>query len=437
MAQGLLITNVRLIDPSVGIDDVRDLAAVDGKVTAVGKGLRAERNWRVVDGSGLWLWPGLVDVHVHFRDPGFTHKEDLASGSRSAAAGGYTTVVCEPNTEPPIDSPAAVKEVARRAQAAAVIRVYFKAALTRGREGREMADLGALSGEPNVVAFSDDGDPVVSKHLMERICRAARGLDLLLSPHCEDSPRALALFKEGADAGFEPGAPYSNESAYIERDLSIAQTCGCRVHFSHVSLRRSVHLLQGFHRFSGGERQVSFEVTPHHLLLSEEDFPAGGAPLVNPPLRSRRDRKALKEALASGVVDAVASDHAPHTAAEKEQGARGLIGLETTLGLMLTHFVHAGAISASRAVSLMSTAPARIFRLPAGSLKAGAPADMVLVDPQMDWTVAPEAFFSKSRNTPYAGWRLKGKAIATLVAAREVHTQKDFTERVLSQGNAG
>jgi len=437
MAHGMdvLIKNVRLIDPSVPSDEVLDVLALKGKVAATGRSIRAAPSVRVIDGSGLWLWPGLVDVHVHFREPGFTHKEDIVTGSRAAAAGGYTTVVCEPNTEPPIDSPEIVRDLVTRTQEAALVNVYFKAAMTRGRKGRQMADLRSLVRHKGVVAFSDDGDPVVSAPLMERLCREAAELDALLSPHCEDSPRALQQRKKGCDAGFEPAGPYANESAYIERDLSIARACGCRIHFSHVSMARSVDLLERARGGLGGS--VSFEVTPHHLLLSGEDFAPGAVPLVNPPLRSRRDRDALQRALAGGLVDVLASDHAPHTAEDKARGACGLIGLETTLGLLLTHFVHRGRLSPLDAARLSSTVPARIFRLRAGSLRVGAPADMALIDPQKEWTVNPQAFFSKSRNTPFAGWKLKGKAVATLVGGRQVHGDEDLRERVIEPGATG
>ena len=429
----VLIRSACVMDPSAGLEQVCDLLAVSGVSVEVGPDISPDRavsllsangrptpRLRVIDAAGLWLWPGLVDVHVHFREPGFTHKETFATGSRAAAAGGYTSVVCEPNTEPPLDSPARMREAAGAAAARACIRVYFKAAMTRGRRGKEPVDVEALAALPDVVAFSDDGDPVVSDTVMALICRAAARADALLSPHCEDSPQALAQVAE-SNLACGRRQPHANEPCYIRRDLSLAENCGCRIHFSHVSLSESVQAIDEFRHRAGTQQRLSFEVTAHHLLLSSEDFPAGSCPRVNPPLRSSADRAALQDALVRGTVDAIASDHAPHTLEEKKEGASGLIGLETTLGLVLTHVVATRKLSALAAVELLSTGPARIFRLPAGSLQAGAPADMVLIDPRREWTVEPEGFFSKARNCPFSGWKLTGRAVCTFVGGEVVY----------------
>ena len=420
----LLIQNALLTDPAAGVDDVRDLLVAEGRVAAVAPTLERPAGAEVVDACGLWLWPGLVDAHVHFREPGFEAKETISTGSAAAAAGGYTSVICEPNTQPATDSPERVRELVRRADAQAAVRVYFKAAMTAGRLGLTPSDAAALAREPRCVALSDDGDPVADAAVMEAVCRAAAAAGIVVTPHSEDSPRALKLMGEGSDAGFAPGAPYANEAAWVERDLRAAERAGCRIHLSHVSLARSFEVIERFRR-----EGVTCEVTPHHLLLAREDYAEGEAPKVNPPLRTDADRRALCRALETGSADVVASDHAPHTAEDKAGGASGLIGLETTLGLMLTRFVATARIDRARAVRAMGLRPAQVFGLPAGTLRPGSAADMVLIDPEREWTVDPVAFRSKSRNCPYAGWPLRGKAVATYVGGAEVFAEADFADR--------
>jgi len=437
-----LIRGAVVSDPSRGVHGRRDVLVVGGRVAQVGERIdgvpAGVGRVRVVDADGLWLWPGLVDLHVHLRDPGLTQKETLASGTEAAARGGYTTVVCEPNTLPPIDTPERAAELARRCEREGRVRVRVKAAMTRGRAGRAPSDIEALARVPSVVALSDDGDPVTRKGVMEEVARRAARAGLPLSPHCEDSPRALQDYRAGADPGFEPGPPYENETRYIERDIQLAARWGCRVHFSHVSLRSSVELIRRFRDGRPEARNVSFEVTPHHLLLSAEDFAPGEAPLVNPPLRSADDRLALQEALGQGLVDAIASDHAPHTAEDKALGARGLIGLETTLGLVLTYFVHPGRLSVAAAVRLLSTRPAQALGLAGGSLAPGGPADLVLIDPGLEWEVRGEQFASLARNTPCEGWRLRGRAVGVLVGGAAAFVHDSLLERMrAAQGRPG
>jgi dihydroorotase len=298
-------------------------------------------------------------------------------------------------------------------------------------------DLGPIDGNTIWSGFGgpadtcNDGDPVVDPGVMEAVCRAAAAVGVLLTPHCEDSAHAIAAFALGTDPGVEPGAPYTNEDSYIERDARLAVRAGCRIHFSHVSLLQSLDVIGRFKKQPEGSAHITCEVTPHHLLLSREQFSEGGMPTVNPPLRSPKDRRALREALEAGRVDAIASDHAPHTARDVHAGATGVIGLETTLGLILTRFVWTGELSVERAVNLLSASPARIFDLPGGTLSVGSPADIVLIDPGMEWTVNAEEFQSKARNTPFAGWKLRGRAVATYVRGEEVFSLPDFCERVL------
>jgi dihydroorotase len=439
-----LVRHARLLDPASGTDRVCDLLAGGGRVlgaadeithaqaAALARSAGAETGIAEIDAHGLWLAPGLVDAHVHLREPGLTEKETIRSGSLAAAAGGYTSLVCEPNTVPPIHSVEVVSQVCDIARREAAVNVYMKAAMTAGRLGLKVNDLAALADLEAVVALSDDGDPVVSCETMDAVCRRAARYGMLLTPHCEDSPRSLDQIAAGIDPGFRPGAPYANEARYVKRDLGLARRNGCRIHFSHVSLARTCELLA-----AESKGIVTFEVAPHHMLLSAEDFPSGKVPLVNPPLRSKLDRDAVAESLQNGSADVVASDHAPHTSADKAAGASGFIGLEATLGLILTYFVHSGKMSPSEAVLAMSPSPARIFGLPAGDLRTGAPADMVLIDPEAEWTVEPTRFHSKARNCPFAGWQLKGMAVATFVGGRRVWSHESFTGRMGAAEDAG
>ncbi len=428
----ILIKNARIIDPTAGLDGKRDLLAADGVVSRVAEEIKPEEAsaaadgpLRVVDAEGLWLLPGLVDVHVHFREPGFTRKETIATGSGAAAGGGFSSVVCEPNTDPPLATVEAVREVVRKAEETAEVRVYFKAAMTSQRAGRQPNDVAELAEEEGVVALSDDGDPIVNPEVVEQVSRRAAEAGILLSPHCEDSSRSLAEVAGGRNPGFRPAEPYTNEPNYVARDAHIAADCGCRIHFPHLSMRRSLEVI-GEYR---SRVEVTCEVTPHHLLLCREDYTGGDLPEVNPPLRSAADRDALQRAFVDGEIEVLASDHAPHTPEDKAEGAMGLIGLETTLGLVLTHLVGRDLLSPAEMVRRISARPAQIFGLPGGTLQADHPADMTLVDPQMEWTVRPEDFRSRSRNTPYAGWELRGRAVATYVAGEEVFAHPDFEGR--------
>ena len=436
----VLFQNAHLTDPAAGVDGVRDLLVVGGHVRHVSTSISVAEaraalpeggpggDLVVVQAEGLLLWPGLVDGHVHLREPGFTHKETIRTGTTAAAAGGFTTVVCEPNTEPPADTVERARQLRDTIRRDAVVRVGIKAAMTVGRRGREPVDVAALAAEPGVVALSDDGDPITDAALMSELCRRAAECGALLTPHCEDSPRGLEDLSSGADVGFEPGEPYANEARYVARDLALAIRTGCRIHFSHVSLAQTVRSI-GQARANAGGTPVTFEATPHHLLLCTDQFAPGEVPGVCPPIRSGEDRDALRRALLDGAVDCIATDHAPHTAEEKAAGASGLLGLETALGLVLTHLVGEDGLAPADAVRLMSVAPARIFGLPGGTLAPGSPADLVLIDPEREWTVDPVEFRSKSRNTPFAGWRLRGKAVATYVAGRQAWAETAFEAR--------
>ena len=434
---GWLFRGIRLTDGGRGVDEEEtDLLIGGGRVKRIDSPLprhhekKESGDLRLIDGRGLWLWPGLVDAHVHFREPGFEHKENFLSGSRAAARGGYTSVICEPNTQPPLAFENALERAITKARKAGGVRKYFKAAMTYHRKGRRIADFQALSNIPEVVAFSDDGDAVSSLTLMEHICKECAPFGLPLSPHCEDSPRALEDCEAGVHPGFKPGAPYANESHYVERDADLALRYGCPIHFSHLSLGSSLNAISKFRSMPQKRAPVSCEVTPHHLLLSADDYSSADLPSVNPPLRSEKDMLAMRRALCTGHIDAVASDHAPHSDEEKRDGACGLVGLETTLGLIITEFVKPGRLSPLHACSLLSSNPAAIFGLQGGSITKGEPADLTVIDPDKRWVVDPAHFASRSRNTAFAGRHLTGKAIGTMCGGRFTYMDEVLRKRM-------
>lgn len=427
---GLLLKGGRLLDPCVGVDAVSDLLIRGGRIAALGDEARQiSVGAETIPARGLLICPGLVDLHVHFREPGFEQKETIESGSRAAAAGGFTSVVCEPNTSPPIDSVEVLEKV-KTGASQAVVRVFVKCCITAGQAGEELTDFAALA-KAGAAAFSDDGEPILKADVMREALVKARDHGLPVTPHCEESVRSRAL-----DPASEP---FRREPELVQRDVALAVETGARLHISHVSTAEAAQHVEkakaksaessarpSIRLTSGGLRaSISAEVAPHHLLLSIQDVPPGdGAFKVNPPLRSRADVEALKKALADGTLDCVATDHAPQTAADKalpyDEAAPGFVGLETAVGLMLTHLVRPGIISESKFVELMSCNPARILGLRAGRLEVGAPADITVIDPQAKWTVDPDSFASKSRNTPFAGWRLVGKPVMTIVGGRIV-----------------
>jgi dihydroorotase len=351
-------------------------------------------------------------------------KETIGSGTRAAAKGGFTTVICEPNTSPPIDSCERVEGLQRRIADSGLVNVYIKAAMTLGMRGEEVTDIKRLSGHSLVKALSEDGNPVVDERLMDEICRLAAENGLLLSCHSEDSAFSLSKSrtsksKMGGGLGFSPGQEFHNEANFIARDMALAEARNAPIHISHVSLRESLELIR--RAKTRGHTPVTCEATPHHLLL-DSDFkcPDGSPAIVNPPLRDKDDVEALRAALKEGLIDAIASDHAPHGEEDKKAGAPGFIGLETTLGLVLTRLVQPGIISLTVAVRMMSTAPSAIFRLGSGSLRKGAAADVSIIDTGREWTVDVGDLESLSKNSPFEGWRLRGRAVATIVGGRIV-----------------
>ncbi|HEY8488337.1 MAG TPA: dihydroorotase, partial [Thermaerobacter sp.] len=369
----------------------------------------------------------------HLRTPGETHKETLATGGAAAAAGGFTAVACMPNTRPPLDDAIRVEWLAYKAAAEAPVRVHVVAAATRGLAGEEPTPYAALKAA-GAVAVTDDGRPIARAGVMARVLEGAAAAGLPVLVHAEEpelsAGGAMHAGAVAAAAGM-PGIPDTAEAVMVARDLLLAERAGARLHVLHASAAATLELVRW-----GKARgiPVTVEVTPHHLLLCDEDVAAAGFHphwKMNPPLRSRRDREALLEAVAGGLVDAIATDHAPHHDLDKDgpfpEAAFGVVGLETALGLLLTHLVP-GVLSPSRLIDLMARGPARILGVPGGSLRPGAPADVTLIDPQHRWVVEPDRFFSLGRNTPFAGWTLRGRAVGTLVGGRMVFRLEGYPD---------
>lgn len=438
----LILRGGRVIDPAAGRDEVADVVIEAGRVAEVGRGLAPAEGdrARVVDVSGLLVLPGLVDPHVHLRVPGEERKETLASGTAAAAAGGFTSVAAMPNTRPPVDSPERVQWLLDRCREQAVVRVHPIAAVTVGQEGERLAPLGGLA-EAGAVAFSDDGRPVADAELMRRALSFGRALRRPVISHAEEpSLSAGGSANLGAPAlrlGLR-GIPWASEAVAVARDTILAGATGGRLHVAHVSTEVAVEVI------AWGRRRgwpVTCEVTPHHLLLSDEallERPFDTATKVNPPLRGEADRRALVDALAAGEIDCIATDHAPHHAEDKltdyASAAFGISGLETAFALLYTGLCLPGRMPLADLVRRMTVEPARVLGLPYGTLLPGAPADVACVDPDAEWVVEPERFRSRGRNTPFAGWRVHGRVVLTLVEGRAVHDERGALAEVGSGG---
>ena len=419
-----LIRGARVVDPSQEIDAVLDVLLRDGTVAAVGEGIEAPENAEVVEATGLVACPGLIDLHVHLREPGAEHKETIATGARAAAAGGFVAVVAMPNTQPPTDNPAAVGYVVARGLRSGGARVYPSGAITVGQKGEQLAEIGEMV-DAGAVTITDDGRPVMNSGVMRLALEYALAFDLPVSVHAED----LALSRGGSmNEGITAtrlgltGIPNAAEDVMIARDLFLAELTGGRLHVQHVSTRRGVELIRDAK--ARGVR-VTAEGSPHHFTLTDEAVDRYRTDAkMNPPLRSEADRDAVREGVRDGTLDVIATDHAPHHYDEKEQAFDdapfGIVGLETALGLSLTELVHTGLLDLPTLVERMSCAPARAFALPGGTLRPGAPADVTVFDPDAEWTVEPRDFLSMSRNTPFAGWRLRGRPVRTIVGGATV-----------------
>ena len=424
MTRPMLLRNGRVIDPSRGLDQPADLLVQDGKVAAVGAGLSAPDGAEVRDVAGKIVAPGLVDVHVHLREPGNEDEETVASGARAAVAGGFTAVCAMPNTDPVTDNQAAVGFIVRQSVRAGLARVYPIGAVSVGQRGEKLAEFGEMAGA-GAVAVSDDGRPVASSHLMRTALEYARTFGLPVADHCEEPTLAAGgVMHEGlvsSRLGLK-GIPAAAEEIMVARDCLLAGLTGGHVHLCHMSTRGSVELIR---RAKERGANVTAEVTPHHLSLTDhacEGYDTHAK--MNPPLREAADVAALRAALKEGVIDCIASDHAPHSYDEKEaafdDAPFGIVGLETTLSLCLDRLVRPGVIGLSRLVELLSTGPARAFNLPNSTLAPSSPADLTLFDLDREVTVDPTSFRSKSRNTPFGELKLHNAPVETILGGRRV-----------------
>jgi dihydroorotase len=419
----LLIKNARVVDPSQKLDEGLDILVVEGKIAKLAEKL-ADPKAEVIDATGLVAAPGFIDVHVHLREPGFEHKETIATGTAAAVAGGFTAVCCMANTQPVHDNPAITETILARARQANQCRVYPIGAISKGLAGEELAEMGEMV-RAGAVAFSDDGKPVVNGYLMRRAMEYSRLFDVPIVDHCEEPSLAgSGVMHEGAVAtrlGLR-GIPAAAEEIMVWRDVVLAQLTGARLHVAHLSTRGS---LAAVRQAKAQGLRVTCEVTPHHLALSDQAVAESNYDTnfkMNPPLRSAEHVEALLEGVLDGTVDCLATDHAPHHADEKavefDRAPFGVVGLETALPVTFDLLVGKHRMPLSRFVALWSTNPARIFRLPGGTLKVGSPADITLFDPEKRATVNPEKFRSLARNTPFAGRRLRGWPVITIVGGK-------------------
>lgn len=433
----ILIQGGRVIDPATEHDGVADVLIEDGTIVAVERGVQVS-DARTVDAEGLVVTPGLVDMHVHFREPGYEYKEDIASGSKAAARGGFTAVACMPNTNPVLDNEGLVAQVLRRGQAAGHCRVHPIAAITRGQEGRELTEMLVLQ-EAGAVGFSDDGVPVESARVMRRALEYSRLTGLAIISHSEEKTlSAGGHMHEGlwsTRLGI-PGIPSASEDVAVARDVRLAEVTGGRLHVCHVSSARSVEIIR---RAKDRGVAVTAEATPHHFTLTDEAVSSFDANVkMNPPLRSEADRAAIIAGLADGTLDAIATDHAPHAAREKlvefDLAPFGILGLQTALPLALEILVGGGHLDLPAVIDRMTRAPGRILGLESGTLRPGVPADVTVFDPAVRWTLTPEELESKSRNTPFLGWELTGRVLLTLLAGRATWEDEAIRSRITGSG---
>lgn len=415
----LLIRNGRVVDPASRRDEIADVLLEDGRVRAVGAGLEAA-GAEVFDATGLVVAPGFIDMHVHLREPGFEHSETIETGSRAAAAGGFTSICAMPNTAPVNDNPTVTRYIIERARRFAVTNVFPIGAITKDSAGEELAAIGSMKAA-GAVAISDDGRPVMNARVMRRAMETARSFGLPVIDHCEDLHlSAGGDMHEGAVSlrlGLR-GIPSCSEDVMVARDILLTEVTGARFHVAHISSRRSVELVAEAKRRG---LPVTCEATPHHIALSDADIvPYDSNYKMKPPLRTPRDVAALIQGLADGTIDALATDHAPHPGSEKmqefEQCPFGIIGLETALAVALEVLYHSGKVSLLRLVELFTSGPARILNLDRGRLAPGAPADVTIFDPDRVWTYDVTRSYSKSSNTPFHGRVFRGRAVATIVA---------------------
>ncbi|RII31631.1 MAG: dihydroorotase [Geobacter sp.] len=419
----LLIKGGRVIDPSQGLDDTLDVLVEGGMVKEIGKGLQAPAGTETIDASGTYVTPGLIDMHVHLRDPGLEYKEDIISGTRAAAAGGFTSVCCMPNTKPVIDNKAVAGYIIDKAKSAGFANVFPIGAITYGMNGERLAEMGELK-ESGCVAVSDDGKPVVNSELMRRALEYANGMGILVISHAED----LALVGEGAmNEGFTStelglkGIPRVAEEIATARDVMLAEYSNAPIHIAHVSTKGSVRIIR---EAKARGVKVTCETAPHYFTLTDDAVRGYNTNAkMNPPLREAADVAAIKEGLRDGTIDCIATDHAPHHLDEKDVefnvAMNGIIGLETSLPLSLK-LVADGIITINQMVEKMTVNPAKILGICRGGLKPGATADITVIDPSKLWTVTEENLASKSKNSPFLGWKVQGASAYTILEGKVV-----------------
>ncbi|MHB9145451.1 MAG: dihydroorotase [Symbiobacteriia bacterium] len=437
----LVIRGGRVIDPGTGRDEIADVVVEAGRVTRIGRdaggsyagaagadaaGAGSTGGIQVIDARGQVVCPGLIDIHVHLREPGQEYKEDVASGTRAAARGGFTAVAAMPNTKPVTDSRALVEFIRAQAERGGAVRVYPIGSVTKASQGDELAPMGEMI-LGGAAAFSDDGQPVGKAELMRLALLYAAQFGKVVIDHCEEPSLAEGgVMHRGhvSDHLGLRGIPGAAEDVMVARNIILAAETGAHCHIAHLSTARSLELVRDAKRRGV---PITCEVTPHHLTLTEDDLlehPYDTRFKVNPPLRTADDVATLRQGLADGTVDCIATDHAPHQSDDKETdfaaAAFGMLGLETALGLVLTHLVQPGVITLPRAIELLTTGPARALNLAGGRLAEGAEADITVFDPKATWRVDPNEFASRSRNTPFTGWELTGRATHTIVAGRPV-----------------
>ena len=420
-----MIRGGRVINPAAGVDAVMDMRIADGRIEALGEHIPVRGGEIVLDAAGKCVMPGFIDLHVHFRDPGQTHKEDIATGSAAAAAGGYTCVCAMPNVTPPADCGEAIAYAHDKAKAVGLCRVFQVGAITRGMEGKELSDIDGMV-RSGAMALSEDGKSVMNSALLRAAMKKAKQSGIPIFSHCEDINLVEGGVMNGgkrADALGLSGITNAVENIIAARDIMLAEETGAMLHLCHCSTKESADMLRDAK--SKGIR-VTGEVCPHHFTLTEDDIPdANDANYkMNPPLRTKEDRKALREGLRQDIFDVISTDHAPHTAEEKAKGFAGapfgIVGLETAAALTYTELVLGGVLTLSQMAEKMSVNPAKILRFDRGDISVGKAADIVVFDTQAEYEIRAAVFKGKAKNMPYEGRRVKGKVCATILDGRIV-----------------
>jgi len=428
----LIIRGGRVVDPYSGTDEKLDILIQDGRVRKLEKKLDAGlREAKTIDARGKIVAPGFIDLHTHLREPGREDKETILTGTKAACHGGFTSVLCMPNTTPPIDDESVVRFVIRQQEQAGFARVYAVGAITKGLAGRELTEIGHLVGA-GVVAISDDGNSLMNSELMRRALEYATMFGIPIISHCEDvSLTAAGVMNEGYYSTLfgMRGAPAVAEQVMVARDIILAEYTRAHIHITHVSSKGSVELIR---RAKERGVRVTSDTAPHYFTLNDSMLRDYNPNLkINPPLRSLEDVEAIKDGLKAGTIDAIATDHAPHTQAEKEvefdAAPSGIVGLETALGLVLKELVEPGVLSLPDAIRKLTFSPAEIVNLPGGRLQKGSPADITVFDPRPTWVCEPSDFLSKSKNSPFKGWTLRGKVECVLVGGKPVIEDGEVT----------